>query len=176
MNNLANPFHLNGEKAFEVVKYLMAKQPSGIRVYVLEKMIYLADRLHLKRHARTIYGETYRKDPNGPVPVTASSLIAERDFRTHDDGQQYVPGDPEKSRLVSTHRDASSLKFSETDMQCLDETFNTYKDYGYDDFIKLTHDDPAYMKAEEGGNLSVADIIDTFGAEGEVIKDYLLSD
>ena len=61
-------FRFAARKAYTAIEWLVAQKP-GIDLHTLLKACYFADKDHLNKHERPIFGATYRAMPFGPVPL-----------------------------------------------------------------------------------------------------------
>jgi len=61
------------EKVRQAVAYIASKLPGRENMYKVLKVMYFADKLHLKRYGRVIFGDRYIAMKHGPVPWTATA-------------------------------------------------------------------------------------------------------
>ncbi len=71
---MVSPGPFKFKKATQLINFFVRKEP-GIHKDKLCSMIFLADRLHLRRYGRLITDDTYVATPKGPVPVNTAKLI-----------------------------------------------------------------------------------------------------
>ncbi len=157
------------EKAVEALLYVTARVPN---MYKALKVLYFADRLHLWRHGRLVYGDTYVAMRHGPVPSAGYDILkastpafpcdalaeARRQFRHH--GHRRVPVRP---------ADVSLLSESET--ECLDEAIRRYGAWSVTRLRAASHD-PAYDGVDENDAISPEDIARSL-PDGEELLGYL---
>lgn len=135
--------------AIQALSYL-ASHANGRKItkLVALKLIYLADRYHLRKYGRTILGDEYRAMKYGPVAMNTKKLI-ERMEQTKDSAGGYLsvermPGKRLAIRpLVST--DTSQL--SETDLEALDCAIQQL--FLHADIVDFTHQFPEWKKHKD---------------------------
>lgn len=153
-------FPFEPEKALEALVYVAQRTPRH-DMYKALKALYVADKLHLARYGRLIYGETYSALPHGPVPQGAyDAARALEDGRNNPFpsellhaalsrfGQQLVP-----------RRDPDLQELSKSDVECLDEAI---RDLAFDSFdqVKAKTHDAAWTQTARACHISVEALID----------------
>ncbi|MCX6006323.1 MAG: Panacea domain-containing protein [Chloroflexi bacterium] len=130
-------FEFNQTKAIEAILYLAKKIPHPGK-YNICKMLYLADKVSLERYGRFIFGESYVAMPRGATPSKAYDLLKQAIDRP-------VGGIKVDGNKVTPLREPDLDQLSDSDIKCLDQIIQTYKnrpsDIGTD-----AHDD-AYQKS-----------------------------
>ena len=159
----------NQEKALETIVYI---SQSVHDLYHLLKIIYFADRKHLERYGRFIFGDEYVAMAKGPVPSGAYDII------------KYVKGENRfiqlpvaKDSIEINHNDVTPRRqanidfFSVSDLKCLDESI---KENGYLSFgsLKNKSHDSAYESADQNDFISIESIAATM-QDGDSIIEYL---
>ena len=113
------------------------------------KLLYLADREHLRRFGRPITFDRYVAMQFGPVASAAFDLLKGKsalginpsdlpfEIRSHD-----------KIRIVSNpKREIDRTIFSKSDLLVLDQTAEKYGEMSFDELFNLTHNHFAYDRA-----------------------------
>ena len=168
-------FEFDPEKALETLVYVVSRLPRG-DLYKTLKAIYIADKLHLSRYGRFIYGETYAALQYGPVPQNAYDAVrvlnGERPRSAFPDIALRAALDRTGQRLsILREPDVDSL--SRSDAECLDEAI---RDIEFDSFAALqlkTHDS-AYRATEPNGTIGIDAIIDTLPDDRRAaVRNYL---
>ncbi len=114
-------FTFNHEKATEAIIYVAQniKEPTLIGV---NKLLYFADKTSLERYGRFIFGDTYFAMEHGPVPSNAYDLIKET-------GNMGSSGFIiENGHFIKPLREPDLDQLSESDVICLDQIIQMYKD------------------------------------------------
>ncbi len=143
------PFNFDPEKATEALLYVAAR--TGGDMYVTLKLLYLADKCHLHRFGRFIFGDQYYALPHGPVPDGAYGIVKRArqpegalSFKLV--GNQIVPS-----------READADAFSASDLECLDEAIRDFGRLSFSEIKQLTHD-AAYRATTANGAMAVSAI------------------
>jgi hypothetical protein len=127
-------FEFNQTKAVEAILYLANKRnDSGI--YVICKLLYLADKCSLEKYGRFIFGDSYSAMKRGATPSNAYDLLKEA-VKTP------VNGIKVEGNKVIPLRGPNLDCLSKSDIECLEQIINT----SHWRMIKDTHDD-AYQKS-----------------------------
>ena len=160
---------VDADKAVEVLLYVAARVPN---MYHALKVMYFADRLHLERYGRLIYGDSYVAMDKGPVPSAAYDLVKV----ARGDGF-YCPA-PEirevlqvRDHTLLPQRDPRPEYLSESDVECLDEAIAAYGHMGFGRLMRLSHD-AAYRSADQNDFISFEALARSLPA-GEELLAYL---
>lgn len=168
------PFKFNPEKALQAILYVAERIPREDNLYAVLKVIYFADKEHLHRFGRLIFGDRYVAMSHGPVPSGAYDLV------------KYVRGDGwdlnferarasfavEADKNIQLFASANTEAFSESDLQCLDEAIAKYGKLSFGELKRLSHDDPAYKAADPNDVISI-DAMAKSLPDGEKLAAYL---
>lgn len=169
--NISGKF--NAQKALEVLLYIAQKCPD---MYTALKIVYFADKEHLSKYARLISTDKYVAMSHGPVPSGTYDLVKyvrngrldlidlplKDAFRV--DGHNIVPlRDPDVSLL------------SESEIECLDNSIEAFGGKSFNELKLISHNDPAYMLADENDFISVEAFVKSV-PDGEELWDYLASE
>ena len=68
-------------KVVQALDYLVTSLKGGCSKLNLLKLVYLADRYHLRKFGRTVTGDSYRAMPYGSFPGTTTSWTSRTCFR-----------------------------------------------------------------------------------------------
>ena len=138
------PYQLtfDADKSLAATAYL-AKQ-SGETMYTILKMVYLVDRLHLKRYGRTITGDKFIAMKEGATPSriydSMKFLRGERKKRNWlPDASKFLVVDP-KTHDVSVIKMPALDVLSATDIECLDAVLKILRQKKRWHVHKLAHD------------------------------------
>ncbi|MBL8522955.1 MAG: SocA family protein [Betaproteobacteria bacterium] len=154
-------------KAVAALAYLW-KGSKGT-TYTLLKMLYLADRYHLERYARTITGDIYVAMDQGPVASGAYDIlkcargkelppeiseIARRHFRVDADHRLALLEEPDFDEL------------SDSDVHALQHAVSTFDFLGSAEVRHLSHDKAWRIVRQRGGNGGNAPLMDLLTIAG----------
>ena len=135
-------------KAIQALDYF-ASRANGRKItkLVVLKLVYLADRYHLRKYGRTVLGDEYRAMKYGPVAVHTKKLI-ERMAETGGDSGGFlavenIPGDRIAIRPLLT---PDVREFSETDVEAMDCALKQL--FLHDSIVAFTHLFPEWKKHE----------------------------
>lgn len=125
------------------------------------KMMFFADKLHLEKYGRSIFGDTYRKLPKGPVPTLTYSVIdsVAAESCDNEDVEDLVNGfseyisvscKPNKKGFAMTVFDKKSefneKIFSKSEIEVLNVIADKYKDFTVNNIIDATHETEEFKK------------------------------
>ncbi|MCJ7554879.1 MAG: Panacea domain-containing protein [Ignavibacteriaceae bacterium] len=170
-NQNQNRFILDDKKALATLLYVSQKVSN---LYNIMKVIYFADKEHLSKYGRLIYGETYKAMKSGQVPSRVYDMI------------KFVRGDGTISfdntikEMFSIENDNKIIARTKPDINYLSDSDKIALDraigeYGKTHYIKLfskSHKDSAYKKTELNKEISLENIVDSLDNK-ETVKKYL---
>lgn len=166
----------NYKKIVQSVAYLATKSGEcGLNRLHAFKLLFLADRDHLRRCGSTITGDTYNAMKFGPLPVAAERLIKakrapmeEREYADHFIGQE--PVGRTKSMIHALCGDFDQL--AKEDIASLDTAWEAY--LRCSDVVEYTHQFPEWQKAiakmSEGESAIPMDFADFFSPAPEQVE------
>ena len=141
----------NYKKAVQIISWLLRKYKKGVaRKLLLIKLIYFADKYHLRKYGRTVSGSEYIAMRYGPVatkvlnvadqkeeylPLSASKLASET-FTLESSGTFL--------RLIDITEATDSL--SKTDIEALEFAFEKFGDIDAFKLAEITHHYPEWEK------------------------------
>ena len=142
------PLEFDHKKATQTINYLTKKEGGQIDKLKLIKLVYLADRYHLRRYGRPIVNDAYYAMPLGPVASSVKDIAEFSDYLADSErtyaagflGQGAVP-----NTVVSTS-DVDTDIFSKSELEALDFA---YSEFGAETplaLVNLTHRYPEWEK------------------------------
>jgi len=164
-------FKFSAEKALAAIHW-MVSQHSGIDMHALLKACYFADKEHLNRYFRPIFGARYKAMKFGPVPVEIYDMAK---------GDPYFLAELKRDRLPwvmngycltlrdNNQPDISDL--SESDMECLIAGFNKSTSMTFTERTEATHGKD-WQKAMLG-TMAYEDMLDEGIEDRELIVENL---
>lgn len=147
------------QKAIETIKYVASRAPTP-DIYWVGKIIYAADKKHLERFGRFLFGDDYVAMVHGPVPSGTYDLLkAARNFAAQPDfhpalGEFEIHGKNRVVALKAPDRDC----FSESDLQCLDEAIAELGHLSFGELKDQSHDQ-AFDSADVNDFIDIEQII-----------------
>jgi len=143
-------YRKNPKKILEGLIWVAQKKP-GIDHYHVVKIFFGADKCHLNKYGRPVFGDNYVAMKCGPVPSLTYDMI-KRNRRLSplllseiDAALTFVPF--EKSLCLTAKRPSDLDYFSGTDLDCLEESFRDNSELSFGRLKELTHREPAYADA-----------------------------
>ena len=130
---------------------------AGTAMYETLKLIYLADKCHLERYGRFIFGDWYVAMEYGPVPSGAYDVMKQA---RGDRQQSLAPHvvlafrvDP-ATNVITALREADLDELSASDRECLDEVIDRYGKLGFGGLKDVSHDE-AYKATLRNQQISI---------------------
>jgi hypothetical protein len=160
-------------KALEALVYIANLEQ---RHYWALKALYFADKEHLSRYGRQIYGDTYQAMEKGPVPSLAYDIVK---FVRGDGFYLFENPDPSTAIDVPDNRTIAPLRkpdlgqLSKSDIECLDSAYQFVKDLTFGQLKAASHDE-AYKTAEENDEIETDNLILSL-KDGKEILEYVRS-
>jgi uncharacterized phage-associated protein len=137
----------NYKKATQSLDYFAEKSGGTINRLKALKLIYFADRYHLRKYGRLITNDTYFAMDNGPVASGAKDLAEESDF-TGREAQNYASNYLEASAKYDyvSKKPTDRAELSSSDVEALDYAWDKFG--GLDEWaiVTLTHKYPDWYK------------------------------
>lgn len=125
----------------------------------IDKLIFLADKMHLVRYGRTITGDWYAALQHGPVPSKTDNLLDALEAEVHgydevDTLSEFVDLDRgfQYPRIFSRVSAASFMaeQLSESDLEILERITEAFGSRTFPELRAITHEMPAWERAWEG--------------------------
>jgi hypothetical protein len=167
-------FTIDKVKAVEALVYVAAKLGQVSR-FNAAKILYFADREHLRTYGRPVTGDFYVAMDNGPVPSFVYDVLKQA-VRPAD--RLLVAGalEPvEESHFpkIRALREPNMEVFSVSDVECLDYGIRHVGNRSFGSVSDETHGHFAWKNAPDNGKMAFADMLE--GVPPEVIEDAELS-
>lgn len=155
------------EKATQALNYLAKKEGGKIDKMKAIKLIWLADRLHLRQYGRPILNDTYVAMDYGPVGSSVKDIAGATDFLPSEErkySESYIKPD-QKKYFVESIGEVDRDVFSETDIEAIDFIYEKYGKEHPLQLADMSHYFPEWKKFEQElltnsisrGNMSYAD-------------------
>ena len=136
-------------KIVQALNYLACSQlGKTINCMKAYKLLWLADRYHLRHYGRTISGDEYYALPHGPVPLDAMNVVEGKPTRLMDgsDGVSYIRKS-KKYNIVSLREPRLDV-FSVSDIEALDIILKEYGKMAWWDLSDMSHSFPEWTQYE----------------------------
>ncbi|MBI2001813.1 MAG: SocA family protein [candidate division NC10 bacterium] len=166
------PFTFDASKAIQAILYAANRLKQPANIYWVLKSLYFADKHHLHRYGRFIFGDRYVAMRHGPVPSGAYDLckIAR--------GESPLLQCPEVRSAFSMDGnhviafvDANPDVFSGSDLECLDEGIRECRDLSFGELKSKSHDG-AWQNSDENDVMTIESIAG-LAPDKDVLLEYL---
>ena len=167
------------DKALEVVLYILSKGCTNM--YNVLKVIYFADKTHMKMTGHTIFKDRYVAMKNGPVPSGAYDLFKAAKNPVHSSNasdydalvKDAVALEEGVSYIFKALRNPNLRMFSRADCVSLDEAIEKYGHMPIGDLITISHKGIDYIKADENDIMSFDLFVQSVDDENSSIRTFL---
>lgn len=144
------------KKATQALNYFSRKKEGQINKMKAIKLIYLADRYHIRKYGRPIVGDIYWAMKLGPVGSSTLNVanLSEKDldresFKYAKEYISHPKGDTKKEGIISK-KEVDLDVFSQTDIEAMEIIFKEFGDKDQFELAKkITHQYPEWSKFED---------------------------
>jgi uncharacterized phage-associated protein len=160
---MRHPFRFKSKKSIEAILYI-AQNLKRANLIHISKIMYFADKAHLEKYGRFICGDSYLAMKYGPVPRETCKILN----NNHGKNQAFII----KNKFwVKPLRAASTDYFSESDLECLDNSIKQYGHLSSHQLTNLSHD-LAWQGAHGNNLIDIEKIVATL-ANADSLVEYL---
>ena len=166
------------KKATQALNLLAQKKDGRINKMKAIKLIYLADRLHLRKYGRPIVGDVYWAMKLGPVGSRAKNIaeLTEAPVEVLAYAKKYIKPADAKKRSFASIKDPDLSVFSKSDLECLEAVYARFSDKDQFELAELTHKFPEWSKFENEimvkGKKRIKMSYDDFFADPKIGDDF----
>lgn len=159
------------KKITQIINYLIRKDERAASVHELKiiKLVWAADRYHIRKYARTVSEDCYVAMKNGPVGSLTKDVAEFSDNEYNSMGpsdldyvELYIRFEKtNKTGMLSSVNEVDYDELSETDKEALDFAWETFGGYDWRTLVEITHKYPEWKKhqtALESGAIKRGDI------------------
>jgi hypothetical protein len=139
----------NYKKSVQALNILAFKNGGVINKMKAIKLIWLSDRLHIRKFGRTITGDDYYALPNGPVPSATRDILESSNFLddvASDYAKEYIT-EIDKYNYTSVIK-ANTKVFSITDIEIINQIFDHFGKDDHFDLSNFSHLFPEWKRHE----------------------------
>lgn len=169
-----NRLHLYRRKYLKALEALVYVAQREQRHYWALKAIYFADKEHLRKYGRQIFGDSYRAMKFGPVPSLAYDIVK----TARGDGllpfENPSPADAlnvPNHKFIYPKREPNTRLLSQSDIECLEYGIAEVNNLGFGRLHRKSQDQ-AYKAVELDEDMTIESIVKTLDNSEEVL-DYL---
>lgn len=151
----------DNKKATQAINLLAKKDGGFIDKLKVVKLMWLADRLHLRKYGRPIFNDIYFAMEYGPVGSSVKDLAG---FNVEGDEKTYLEEYLEKkgNHKIESKKETDLDVFSDSEIEALNTAYAEYGNMNSFDLAELSHDFPEWKKHEEKikNKLSTRELMD----------------
>jgi len=141
----------NYKKSVQALNLIALKSGGIVNKMKAIKLIWLADRLHLRKYGRTITGDVYFALPHGPIPSTTKDILTQNSFTLSEDEFTYID---EYLTILGKYEYQSCKEpyykvFSQTDIASIEDIFKFYGKYDQYELRDISHRFPEWKRWEQ---------------------------
>jgi hypothetical protein len=147
----------------------MVNEAPRVDLHTVLKTCYFADKAHLNKHGRPIFGATYQAMRFGPVPLEIYEMTKGEAIWLPEAGTDHYPWTLEGYRLSLHDNTPPDMSvFSRSDIEELRSAFGICAHMSFDGRTAATHG--ADWRAAELGHMKYEDMIDDGPKKAETVK------
>jgi uncharacterized phage-associated protein len=152
------PMSFSYKKATQALNYFARQSGGRINKMKALKLLFFADRFHLRKYGRPITNDEYFAMNYGPVPSGGKDLVEGSDFRPNVEkayAGQFLNADNRYE--FSSVNEVETLVFSRTDQESLEYVWSHFGPHDEFKLAELTHEYPEWKRHEaaiSGGSSS----------------------
>lgn len=137
----------NYKKAIQTLIFFAEKEGGSIKILKVLKLLWLADRYHLRNHGRPIIQDSYYAMPHGPVASITRDIIEGN--VTSDAIKEYRKDTIKKiGYYIEAISKFNDFVFSETDIEALEKVYAEFGKLTEFQIRDLSHKYPEWKKWE----------------------------
>ena len=136
------------KKATQAINYLTKKEGGQIDKLKLIKLVYLADRYHLRRYGRPVVNDAYFAMPLGPVGSSVKDIAEFSGFLDESElgyAGSYIGRGGAANTVVSI-ADVDKDIFSKSEIESLDFAYKEFGSKKASELVNITHKYPEWVK------------------------------
>jgi uncharacterized phage-associated protein len=142
------------KKGTQAINYFARKKEGKINKMKAIKLIYFADRYHLRKYGRPVIGDIYWAMKFGPVASTVldiAGLQKNIDEGCLDYAKTYLrhPEGDDKGETMVSKKEVDLQEFSQTDIEAMEVAYKEFGDKDQFELAEITHVYPEWSKYEK---------------------------
>jgi uncharacterized phage-associated protein len=154
-------FNFNETKAVEAV-VLIAQRWQGITPFFLAKVLFFADRNHLRDYGRPVTGDIYIAMADGPVPSHVYDIVKDNlDFFGAPEAilDAITINRNERYAQVYAKREPNFEFLSETDIAAIENAIGFCRNKSFGELSNITHQEVAWSEAPANGVMDLEKLV-----------------
>ena len=147
------PFSFSHRKATQALNFLARQAGGSLHKLKALKLVYFADRYHLRRYGRPVIGDEYLAMEYGPVPSNTKDIAELGDFLGKEE-REYARTfiRPNEHHSYSSERAVEEKVFSQSDREALAWAWKKFGQVARFELAKMTHAYPEWRRHEAALN------------------------
>jgi uncharacterized phage-associated protein len=140
-------FHF--KKAVQMLTFFAHKEGGVINKMKVFKLIWLSDRLHLRKYGRPILNDIYFALPKGTIPSITKDLADNSEFLTDTEKElrdKFIENS--QNFFIKSKLAVEKIVFSESDLEVMNLIFNHFGNLNEFQLSDLSHQYPEWKKYE----------------------------
>ncbi|MDR1146249.1 MAG: SocA family protein [Verrucomicrobiales bacterium] len=146
------PLSFSYQKTTQALNFFAQQNGGIINKLKALKLLYFADRYHLRKYGRLVTNDEYFAMRYGPVASGAKDLAeGQHDWGRGETDQEYAAQyiRPDSRRYeIQSRQSPNHEVFSQSDLEALDFSYQTFGQLGLYELAELTHRYPEWKKHE----------------------------
>jgi len=170
-------FKFDQNKAITSILYISSKlikediKPDFHKIF---KILYFAEQRHLAKYGRPIIGDHYIAMEHGPVASRLYDILKiVRGDSISQDTQGFSEVFNVTSHFVHPKKEPDMDEFSDSDLECIDDSISQNKSLGFVELKNKSHDE-AYKKAAKDDRISFRRMAKAAGADAAMLA-YIIT-
>lgn len=142
--------HFDYQKSTQVLNYFALKSGGKINKMKVLKLIYFADRYHLRKYGRLITNDDYVAMKHGPVPSSTKDIAESNDFldnEVRDYALKYI--EPINNLILESINTVDTNVLSTSDVEALQYVWEKFGKLNQFQLRDLTHKYPEWKIYED---------------------------
>jgi uncharacterized phage-associated protein len=140
----------NHKKAVQTLAYFAQKEGGVINKMKAFKLIWLSDRLHLRKYGRPILNDVYFALPKGPIPSSTKDLADNSDYLADTERELREQMLENAGRYtIKSKADTQKNVFSESDLEVMGLIYENFGNLDEFTLSELSHEYPEWKKFEK---------------------------
>lgn len=143
-------FDFDYRKATQALNYFARQEGGKINKMKVLKLLYFADRYHIRKYGRLVTNDNYLAMQHGPVPSTSKDIAEANDYLSdeiRDYSIQFI--EPVGNLSLRSTRSVDRSVLSDSDMEALCFAWDSFGHYDQFELRDLTHDYPEWLEWKE---------------------------
>lgn len=138
-------------KATQALNWLARQAGGRLNKMAALKLVFFADRYHLRKYGRPITGDTYLAMNYGPVPSSTKDLAYLSDFLSNHErsyAETYLQQSAMDAHSFESKAEPETRVFSQTDVEALTFAWSQFGRFDQFALADITHDYPEWKRHE----------------------------